>query len=643
MTPSQDTNSFAREAVVSAFAEDQQGIYAYGGMGWVVLNNAQLHFYDPYTNILTNLNPTNKPTGRDHAGLSYDSARRKLLMYGGQYVNDENTYVYDPATNAWTSYNLTPRPTSTSCGAYCDQYASVPVMAYDSIHDKHLLVAYLPDMTDAATDNSKSNNGSLETWLFDMGTMTWATAATTEPHGMNNMAGGCAKVRGRNMEFSAVDNKFVLESHFYTDCTNSGTAKNELWTYRYSNSGSNKERPKAPAVTTTATTVTASWTAVKGASRYQIYRATGTPPTLTFAKLGSTIATTSYLDSAVTPGTVYYYRYAPIYNGVEGKASWYARSQPKVMKAPTVSARADYDVDLAWPAHTATDIVGYNVYRGLATIHTNTTSCNQLNFTNGTSAFVNGENVIQGGTNIKARYVVKTSGEWAAGTAAGYISLATGSSGSYTAGAITGSISGAATASGASTRDQVVGRLCETIYDGYTQNVVQYVRNITGLTKLNGSPIVGTAYTDTTANLNVAGTESADYPFAVYAYVIKAVNNFGVESGNSPYALTIPSAPKNPLFNTTTKALKWDAASETGIVGYHVYKSDNSAPNTTAPVIRVTSSPVYSPYTIPNITYSTTQRFWIVPVDILGQEGIPSLDIWYGDFYTGFYSGSWHQ
>jgi hypothetical protein len=41
-----------------------------------------------------------------------------------------------------------------------------------------------------------------------------------------------------------------------------------------------------------------------------------------------------------------------------------------------------------------------------------------------------------------------------------------------------------------------------------------------------------------------------------------------------------------------------------------------------------------------------THRYWVVAVDALGQEGIPSAPAWYNREYRRFYApfvGEWHQ
>ena len=36
-------------------------------------------------------------------------------------------------------------------------------------------------------------------------------------------------------------------------------------------------------------------------------------------------------------------------------------------------------------------------------------------------------------------------------------------------------------------------------------------------------------------------------------------------------------------------------------------------------------------------------RYWVVPVDRLGQEGEPSPPVWYNHSYRDFFAGEWHQ
>lgn len=559
-----DRHTLAVMQVASTYAEEHQVTYFFGGGGYGG-SNQRLHYYDAYTNELVKTNAANPPSGRTHAGLSYDDSRDKIYLFGSQncdltlsreppYVADEKTWTYDVSTNSWTSADLNPRPPGLHADHTCesDNYASVASMDYDPIHDIHVLVAF--------TSIADNNAGHLGTWSYDAGTSTWAQIGINEPD-----ATGFTSVRARNLHFSPVDNKFFMSSQ-YRDIPNDNYPENRIWTFRAESGGSYEARPDAPTITTDGDSVLVSWNAVPGADTYKIYRATGSIPR-TFNEIGET-ATPSYDDTDVTPGTMYYYRITSIDNGVESRQSFFARSQPRVMAAPIVSARGDYDVDIRWTAHSGPDIAGYNIYRGIATIHTNTTIDD-----------------------------IYPDNQWSS-----------------------------------------------TLYDGYSSPVVTMVRNITDITRLNSSLVTGTTYRDTTADIDTPLPESADYRYAVYAYIIKAVNRFGVESGSSPYGITIPSAPKNVLLNTKTNTIKWDAAVEDNVIGYNVYqyaRTENNGGD--APVNKVNTSLVSSPYTLPSASYHIYDRFWVVPVDSLGQEGTPSVPIWYGDRYAGYHTGDWHQ
>jgi hypothetical protein len=143
---------------------------------------------------------------------------------------------------------------------------------------------------------------------------------------------------------------------------------------------------------------------------------------------------------------------------------------------------------------------------------------------------------------------------------------------------------------------------------------------------------------DDSIDLAKPGPESADYKFAVYAYIVKAVNMRGGESGPSPYALTIPSEPTNVLNRESgnTAELRWDANAEKGIAGYRVYKLEG-----TWNITRLTADPIKA--TSFSHKSSGPTRYWIVAVDALGQEGQPSSPAWHQHRFDGFFRGEWHQ
>jgi hypothetical protein len=139
------------------------------------------------------------------------------------------------------------------------------------------------------------------------------------------------------------------------------------------------------------------------------------------------------------------------------------------------------------------------------------------------------------------------------------------------------------------------------------------------------------------------------YRFGVYAYRVIAVNSLGVEGGPSAWVLTIPAAVEHVFAKEDgeTCHLKWKAMRPQGIAAYRVYRM--GGPKLNGPgqtVTRLTPEPVAeAAFTDPKAT-KETKRYWIVAVDKLGQEGIPSAPAWHWRQFRKYYepfTGEWHQ
>jgi hypothetical protein len=177
----------------------------------------------------------------------------------------------------------------------------------------------------------------------------------------------------------------------------------------------------------------------------------------------------------------------------------------------------------------------------------------------------------------------------------------------------------------------------------YAEPQIVQVRDITDITKLNTKPIddfqFGHTWVDSLDLLKDKTKASGDYKYAVYAYIVRAVNELGVESGPSPYALTIPAEPLNVMCREEGEIadLRWDKDPDVLLEGWHVYKLDG-----TWKIVRVTDKPIKQTRLRHKVGKGQT-RFWVVGVDLIGQEGQPSSPAWFNHSFRGFYTGEWHQ
>jgi hypothetical protein len=478
-----------------------------------------LFAYDAWSNSLERLQGQNPPEPRDGHGIAVDEANDCLVLFGSQYGNDEKTWIYTYARNAWEGLDLDPHPP----GKKGKTYSTIPKMAYDSLNGVCLCLTW-----DDAT-------GRHQTWIFDGAARKWtAMKPAAEPDPSSS--------RSRNLAYLPEFNVFLLELV--------GKDRGpEIWTYRYKKGSPQPPRSPLEVVTEPGGKATLTWT---GAGRAKVFRAEADKPWE--ADYGP-IAETSearFQDSGLMAGKTYFYQ-------VRGSAGrfWTTRTQPRVLVKPVVSVLAADKVEVAWNAHPAKDIAGYNLYRGLVTV-----------------------GAVRKGA----------PGAW---------------------------------------KDND---------PEYAEPQVVSVRDITSIVKLNDKPLAETRFTDAGVDLAKKGPESGDYKFAVYAYIVRAVNRLGTESGPSPYALTLPSEPEHVLLreNGVTAEIRWDASKEKGITGYLVYEIADQK------VTRITPDPVRAPPFV-HEAGKGTKRYSIVAVDALGQEGQPSSLVWCNKSYRGFYPGEWHQ
>src|SRR5262249_5299419 len=114
---------------------------------------------------------------------------------------------------------------------------------------------------------------------------------------------------------------------------------------------------------------------------------------------------------------------------------------------------------------------------------------------------------------------------------------------------------------------------------------------------------------------------------AVFAYRVRAVNALGVEGGPSAYFLTIPSGPRWLFARGGGEKChhKGKAPPGPGLRGSRVSRMEGPKRNGPGQkVTRLTADPVREPRFTDPAAGKDTRRYWVVAVDALGQEGVPS-------------------
>jgi hypothetical protein len=83
---------------------------------------------------------------------------------------------------------------------------------------------------------------------------------------------------------------------------------------------------------------------------------------------------------------------------------------------------------------------------------------------------------------------------------------------------------------------------------------------------------------------------------------------------------------------------------EEKLVGYRVYRMDGRWNKD--PVSRLTSEPISQTTFADETAGQRTRRYYVVAVDALGQEGLPSSPVWFQREWRAYYVpfvGEWHQ
>jgi len=141
--------------------------------------------------------------------------------------------------------------------------------------------------------------------------------------------------------------------------------------------------------------------------------------------------------------------------------------------------------------------------------------------------------------------------------------------------------------------------------------------------------------------------EGKPYPWAVYAYRIYATNHLGVESGDSPWFLSVPG-PVEDLFSRERLLvvdLKWAKHPSKGLAGYNIYRNWDRY-NSATRFEKLNDKPVEGTTFTDEKSSRKGHRYYLTAVDALGQEGLISSPAWSYREWQRYYKpfvGKWHQ
>jgi hypothetical protein len=140
--------------------------------------------------------------------------------------------------------------------------------------------------------------------------------------------------------------------------------------------------------------------------------------------------------------------------------------------------------------------------------------------------------------------------------------------------------------------------------------------------RLTTRPIAGPTFTD---RVSLKADAAGRRP--LYAYVLRAVDARGIESGPSSMVFTTPSDPARPTVTEREDGqvvLNWKPNPEP-VKGYLIWRMDSARDRGRL----ITPEPVTgTTYTDASVKGAAMRRYWLVAVDTLGQSGIPGSPAW---------------
>ena len=588
--------------------------------GWqsrreVWLADSSVWTFDPTSDRWRDRRPLPSPAVRPLRGAAYDSHHGVVVIHGGEGAS-HGTLVYEPHANRWHEIGARESERDTP-----SRGISQPGFTYDAVNRVFVLFGSQFDddprtwIFDLRTDTwrvldvessppaektspvlaADTRRGivlavlhageALETWTLDVAKRAWKRLAVpTEPDPSG--------ARNRVLLYLPDRDIFVLE--------NRTKDEQQIWTLRLPSSfdvASHLPAPASPRVVVDANgAVVVEWDAVTAASaggsrfRYEVERGRGELAwRADFTSVARGLDVNRWIDPApASSGEIVHYRVRSVaLDGARSDPSPPASTRPAIVEDIVVSVLSANEIRVAWTESTFVAGARYRVERADAVVR----STDEL-------------------VALRARY--------------------------------------------SRTGDLAVGR----------------IERIGRFRSVSTVPLAVPEFIDREARLDDASGEQAaldlaepvferparaddlvadgkPYRFRVRAYRVVVVDSRGVESGPSPPRFTFPSAVRGVRARDAGERatdLRWQQSREAALRGYLVWRHDGRWDKDTISLRTV--EPLGALEFSDAEAGTSTRRYEVVAVDLLGQEGAPSSPVWsrreWARFYAP-YAGEWHD
>jgi HEAT repeat protein len=290
--------------------------------------------YDAYANRWAHLQPEGPAPESGDTGGAFDPQTGRFIAVGAR-----STWAYDPTRNAWT--DLKPSGPHPAAGP----------MVYDAAHDVMIQFQVVGD--------------EVGVWVYHVRENRWERLPAAHP----------CPARGKIWDavYDEQHNVTVIGgTHPHVGTTASFNCR-ETWTYRYKRSAVGEQRSAlsvgpptdVQCVTAADGRVMVTWKPAPSAVKYLIERGAADEPWRVRWEQAGVVdgSATAFEDTPKQRTLMFYHVIAVGPGGAASRPSLPARTVPRMLLQVTAVVRTAGGVVVRWTPSSATDVIGYNLYR----------------------------------------------------------------------------------------------------------------------------------------------------------------------------------------------------------------------------------------------------------------------------------------